>query len=167
MTSRPVKRRAILAAPAFFAGVAAASSACQVYGGEAAEPVEPGAGGPGAGGPGPGGPGPGGPGPGGSAPAGPAAAALARLADIPVGGGRIFAVEKVVVTQPQAGVVKAFSAVCTHQGCSVTQVAGGTIKCACHGSAFRITDGSVAAGPATKPLPAAAVTLDGDTIKLN
>ena len=150
MTSRPVKRRAILAAPAFFAGVAAASSACQVYGGEAAKPVEPA---PAA--------------PAGSGPAGPAAAALARLADIPVGGGRIFAAEKVVVTQPQAGVVKAFSSICTHQGCAVTQVAGGIIKCACHGSAFRITDGSVAAGPATRPLPPAKVTLEGDTIKLS
>ncbi|HZM83633.1 MAG TPA: Rieske (2Fe-2S) protein [Candidatus Limnocylindrales bacterium] len=152
MTSRTTSRRAILAAPAFFAGVAAATSACQVYGGEAAAPEpaapEPAAGAAGA-----------------AAPA--AAPALGKLADIPVGGGRVFAAQKVVVTQPQAGVVKAFSAVCTHQGCAVTEVAGGTIKCPCHGSAFRVADGSVAAGPATRPLPAAKVTLDGDTIRLN
>ena len=42
----------------------------------------------------------------------------------------------------------------------------GTIKCPCHGSAFRIADGSVATGPAARPLPAAGVTLDGDTIRL-
>lgn len=83
-----------------------------------------------------------------------------------MGGGKIFADRKVVVTQPDRGEFKAFSAVCTHQGCTVATVADGTINCPCHGSEFRITDGSVAGGPATRPLPAERITVQGDSIEL-
>jgi Rieske Fe-S protein len=72
---------------------------------------------------------------------------------IPVGGGTVFPAHGVVITQPTPGVFLAFSTTCTHQGCTVRAVAGGTINCFCHGSRFRITDGSVAGGPATRPLP--------------
>ncbi|KUO11160.1 Rieske (2Fe-2S) protein [Streptomyces sp. DSM 15324] len=95
-----------------------------------------------------------------------AGGALAKTTDIPEGGGRIFSAEKVVVTQPAKGDFKAFSAVCTHQGCTVGSVANGTINCPCHQSQFRIADGSVASGPATKPLPAKQITVQGDTITL-
>ncbi|MFE0457088.1 Rieske (2Fe-2S) protein [Streptomyces sp. NPDC058914] len=91
---------------------------------------------------------------------------LASTADIPVGGGKVFAKEKVVVTQPAEGDFKAFSALCTHQGCMVSTVADGTINCACHRSSFRIDDGAVTEGPATKPLPAERITVQGDTITL-
>lgn len=91
---------------------------------------------------------------------------LAKTSDIPVGGGTVFADKKVVVCQPTAGQFKAFSAICTHQGCAVKDVANGTINCPCHGSKFNVTDGSVAAGPATQPLPAATVTVQGDSITL-
>ncbi|GGM64258.1 iron-sulfur protein [Micromonospora sonchi] len=94
------------------------------------------------------------------------APALATLADIPVGGGQIFADAGVVVTQPTAGAIKAYSATCTHQGCTVTSVADGVITCACHNSVFDIADGSVRSGPAGAPLPAANVTVDGDAIRL-
>ncbi|MGN9777013.1 Rieske (2Fe-2S) protein [Micromonospora sp. H33] len=102
----------------------------------------------------------------GAAPEADAAPALARLADIPVGGGRIFAEQGVVLTQPTAGTVKAFSAKCTHAGCTVTSVADGTIVCACHNSRFDIADGSVRGGPAGQPLPPAAVTVEGDAVRL-
>jgi Rieske Fe-S protein len=95
-----------------------------------------------------------------------AAGALAAVADIPVGGGKVFAKEKVVVTQPTAGDIKAFSAVCTHQGCTVAQVADGLIACPCHGSKFKVADGSVANGPATKPLATAKVTVADGKITL-
>ncbi|MGW9453695.1 Rieske (2Fe-2S) protein [Streptomyces sp. NPDC055632] len=92
--------------------------------------------------------------------------ALARTSEIPVGGGAVFAEEKVVVTQPKAGEFKAFSAVCTHQGCLVNRVADGTIDCPCHGSKFRVADGSVVTGPATRPLPAERINVSGETISL-
>ncbi|NLU78289.1 Rieske (2Fe-2S) protein [Micromonospora sp. HNM0581] len=96
----------------------------------------------------------------------PGAPALTTLADIPVGGGTVFADAGVVVTQPTAGDIKAYSATCTHQGCTVTSVSNGTIICACHNSVFDIADGSVRSGPAGAPLPAANVTVDGDAIRL-
>ncbi len=93
-------------------------------------------------------------------------AALAATADIPEGGGKVFADQKVVVTQPTAGEFKAFSATCTHQGCAVKSVSDGVINCPCHNSNFSITDGSVQGGPAPKPLPAVQITVSGDSIRL-
>ncbi|QNP73951.1 Rieske (2Fe-2S) protein [Streptomyces roseirectus] len=92
--------------------------------------------------------------------------ALAATADIPEGGGKVFESQKVVVTQPTAGTYKAFSAVCTHQGCAVKSVADGVINCPCHQSNFSIEDGSVKSGPAKKPLPAVNITVTGDSITL-
>ncbi|BBB01823.1 putative iron-sulfur protein [Actinacidiphila reveromycinica] len=92
--------------------------------------------------------------------------ALGTTSEIPVGGGKVFADQKVVVTQPSAGQFKGFSAVCTHQGCTVAKVSDGLIECPCHGSAFHVADGSVAQGPATAALPAKSVTVSGDKITL-
>jgi len=91
---------------------------------------------------------------------------LAATSDIPVGGGKVFTDQKVVVTQPKKDEFKAFSAICTHEGCTVNHVANGTIDCPCHGSRFHIADGSVAHGPAAKPLPAKNITVDGKSIHL-
>ncbi|MFH8976750.1 Rieske (2Fe-2S) protein [Streptomyces sp. NPDC017890] len=95
-----------------------------------------------------------------------AKAPLATTADIPEGGGKVFADRKVVVTQPAAGEFKAFSATCTHQGCAVKSVSDGVINCPCHNSSFSITDGSVQSGPARQPLPAVQITVSGDSIQL-
>lgn len=91
---------------------------------------------------------------------------LTSTADVPVGGGTVLKDEKIVVTQPEEGDFKAFSAVCTHQNCLVTEVTDGTINCACHGSRFRITDGSVERGPATEPLPGERIAVEGNSIRL-
>jgi Rieske Fe-S protein len=93
------------------------------------------------------------------------AGGLGSTADIPVGGGKIFADRKVVVTQPTAGTFVGLSAVCTHKGCVVNKVADGTIDCPCHGSKFHL-DGTVANGPAQAPLPTMPVTVEGTSINL-
>jgi Rieske Fe-S protein len=96
----------------------------------------------------------------------PAGEALARTSEIPVGGGKVFADREVVVTQPTAGDFRAFSALCTHQRCTVGSIADGLINCPCHSSKFRITDGSVVGGPATRPLSPERITVSGDSIQL-
>lgn len=98
----------------------------------------------------------------GGAPASAAPAnALVKTSDVPVGSGVI--VGDIVITQPSSGQFRGFSTTCTHAGCAVNQVQGGTINCPCHGSEFNL-DGSVAKGPAAAPLEAKAVTVQGDSI---
>lgn len=87
------------------------------------------------------------------------------VAGIPVGGGTILADRDLVVTQPEAGEYRAFSATCTHQGCAVTEVADGGIVCACHGSVFSVSDGSPQVGPATTALAERNITVrDGAVV---
>jgi Rieske Fe-S protein len=69
-----------------------------------------------------------------------------------------------VVVQPAEGEFKAFSSICTHQGCPVSKVEGEEIQCVCHGSVFSTADGSVVNGPATAPLEEVAISVDGDEI---
>lgn len=86
--------------------------------------------------------------------------------DVPVGGGTVFADQKVVVTQPTAGVFHAFSAVCTHQGCTVRAVVDKVITCPCHASQFDSADGSVVQGPAQKPLPRREIVVDRTSFRV-
>jgi Rieske Fe-S protein len=91
--------------------------------------------------------------------------ALVAVSDVVVGGGVILDDEKLVVTQPTAGEFRAFSAVCTHAGCTVSDVADNVIGCnSCHFSTFSATDGSVLSGPAPAPLPEVEVVVDGDQV---
>ena len=53
---------------------------------------------------------------------------------------------------------------CTHQGCIVDSVSGGTINCPCHGSKFSIANGSVVNGPATSPLAPIGIEVQGTSI---
>ena len=89
---------------------------------------------------------------------------LAKTSDIPVGGGKILTDRKIVITEPQSGTFKAFTAVCTHQGCIVDTVSGGTINCPCHGSKFSVANGSVVAGPAPSPLAPVSIEVQGTSI---
>ena len=89
---------------------------------------------------------------------------LAKTTDIPVGGGKILTDKKIVITEPQSGTFKAFTAVCTHQACLVDTVSGGTINCPCHGSKFSITNGSVVNGPAPSPLAPVNIEVQGTSI---
>ena len=74
-----------------------------------------------------------------AAPKGPSVA----TSKVPVGGGVILEDADYVVTQPSKGKYKAFSKICTHQGCPVASVNDGVIHCDCHGSEYSIEDGSV------------------------
>jgi Rieske Fe-S protein len=95
-----------------------------------------------------------------AAPSGPSVA----TSEVPVGGGVILDNADFVVTQPTKGSYKAFTKICTHQGCTVAKVADGTIQCPCHGSAFSIKDGSVVNPPATQPLAEAATKVSGGKV---
>jgi Rieske Fe-S protein len=58
----------------------------------------------------------------------------------------------------------AYSAVCTHQSCTVAYK-NGQLACPCHGSVFDPADGAaVVAGPAPKPLPEIPVRVQGGNI---
>jgi Rieske Fe-S protein len=92
------------------------------------------------------------------------AAVLAKTSDVPVGGGTILADKKIVITQPQSGTFHAFTAVCTHAGCTVGSVSSGTINCPCHGSRFNISNGSVVNGPAASPLAPVNIKVQGTSI---
>jgi Rieske Fe-S protein len=94
------------------------------------------------------------------------AQAIARTRDIPVGGGAVFPDRRVVVTQPAPGEYRGFGIVCTHDGCELNQVAGGTINCPCHGSRYSIVDGSVVQGPARTGLRQETVSVDPDCVVL-
>jgi thiosulfate dehydrogenase [quinone] large subunit len=56
----------------------------------------------------------------------------------------------IVIRQPD-GSLSAFSAVCTHAGCTVGYQ-GGEIVCPCHGGVYSATTGAVAGGPPPQPL---------------
>ena len=90
---------------------------------------------------------------------------VVAAADVPEGGGVVIQ-EKYVVTQPSAGQYKAFSAICTHQGCPVQKVENAQIVCPCHGSHFAIDSGDPVAGPAKEPLPPVEFTKSGDNLVL-
>ena len=90
---------------------------------------------------------------------------IAALADVPVGGSIDATIngEAALVSQPTAGQVVAFSAICTHQGC-VVAAAGNEFHCPCHGSIYDAATGEVITGPAINPLPEIAVAVSGDRI---
>ncbi|HEX4977694.1 MAG TPA: Rieske (2Fe-2S) protein [Nocardioides sp.] len=91
----------------------------------------------------------------------PADESLAAVADIPVGGALVVengpGGKPVVLAQPRDGEVVAFSAVCTHKGCTVTAEER-SIVCPCHGSTYDLT-GANTGGPAPSPLPKVEVTV--------
>lgn len=142
--SLPISRRTVIMNAGLTAVAIAGLSSCTTYGSApVTEPSAPATSGEGSGGSGQG--------------------LTAQAADIPVGSGKIFPDTQTVITQPKQGEFKAFSAVCTHQGCLVETVSD-TIGCPCHGSEFSITDGSVVNPPAENPLPAKTIKVDGDTL---
>lgn len=91
---------------------------------------------------------------------------LAAVSDVPVGGGVVVSDPPIVVTQPKAGQVNGFTAICPHAGCLVASVVDDEIICPCHGSRFSAVDGSVIQGPATQGLEPASVSVKGTNVVL-
>ncbi len=106
----------------------------------------------------------GGPAPASSAPAAtePPGRPIGLAADVPVGGAARFtdpaSGQPAYAVQPQAGDFAAFSAICTHAGCTVGfSRSDDLFVCPCHGSVYDAANGSVLQGPATRPLPRIAI----------
>lgn len=89
---------------------------------------------------------------------------VAQTTDVPEGGGLLLIDAKLVITQPEPGKFLAFSASCTHGGCTVQEVTT-EILCLCHHSKFGL-DGEVLQGPAVDPLEQFEVKVEGTDIIL-
>ncbi|MEP6598172.1 MAG: Rieske (2Fe-2S) protein [Actinomycetota bacterium] len=89
---------------------------------------------------------------------------LASVDQVPRGGGLILSREAIVLTRTTTDDIHAFSALCTHQGCTVDAVAAGTIDCPCHGSMFDATTGAVISGPARRALASTPVVVRAGSI---
>ncbi|WP_151772715.1 Rieske (2Fe-2S) protein [Streptomyces abyssomicinicus] len=90
--------------------------------------------------------------------------ALGPESDVPAGGSKVFDQQKVVVSRTEDGALKAWSTVCTHAGCVMTQLEGTTITCGCHGSRFDAANGQVLNPPATVPLTEVPVKVENGKI---
>jgi cytochrome b6-f complex iron-sulfur subunit len=91
------------------------------------------------------------------------------VADLPVGGQASVSVDgrTLLLNRASEDTVQAFSAACTHQGCTVApgQDQGRpTFACPCHGSHFDVATGVPYGGPAKKPLTEFTAAVDGDSV---
>jgi Rieske Fe-S protein len=90
----------------------------------------------------------------------------AKVGELPPNSSRIFRFgnKPAILINTAGGVLKAFSAVCTHLNCTV-QYSQETkiILCACHNGKFDL-NGKVISGPPPKPLEELTVNVVGDNI---
>lgn len=91
---------------------------------------------------------------------------LATVAEIPVGAGRVFEAERVVLVRPAEDEILAYSSVCTHAACMLTVLSAQRLRCPCHRSLFDTADGAVLSGPAPRPLPAREIVVEDGEIRL-
>jgi nitrite reductase/ring-hydroxylating ferredoxin subunit len=95
--------------------------------------------------------------------------AVGRADDVPEGEMRQYQVggEDVAVASVD-GELHAFSDVCTHRQCSLSEgdLDGTTVTCPCHGSEFDVTSGDVLAGPAVEPVQTFEVAVDDGELKI-
>jgi cytochrome b6-f complex iron-sulfur subunit len=85
---------------------------------------------------------------------------VAKLSDIPVGGSISATLDgkPIILAQPSTGKVVAFTAICTHQGCTVNPD-GAVLRCPCHASTYDAFTGKNTGGPAQTPLAGIPVTV--------
>ncbi len=64
------------------------------------------------------------------------------------------------------GTFYAFSDICTHRRCSLSEgeLDGTTLECICHGSRFDVSTGDVLRGPAKQSVQVYAVRVQGDAL---
>ncbi|MEC3980976.1 QcrA and Rieske domain-containing protein [Amycolatopsis sp. H20-H5] len=144
MTAEPLSRRTVLTTGAAVAGAAVGAVALTACGSSAGTPSGGQAG----------------------APAASPGQPLTALADIQVGQAKAAKTadgKDVIVARTAETTVAAFSAICTHQGCTVAPQ-GAELHCPCHGSVFDALTGAVKKGPASSPLPAVAVKVDNGQV---
>ncbi len=90
---------------------------------------------------------------------------LTAVSDIPEGGGKVFRDQKVVVTQPAKGEFRR-SRDLHPRGLHGGPGGGRHHRLPVPRSRFHIADGSVAHGPATRPLPKKSIKVEGNSILL-
>jgi len=101
---------------------------------------------------------------------GPKGTAIGLASDVPVGSARAFTDPAqgvpAYVVRPSESTFVAFSAVCTHAGCTVGFYQPALqFRCPCHGSIFSAVTGAVIQGPATLSLPGISIKdQDGDLL---
>jgi Rieske Fe-S protein len=100
-----------------------------------------------------------------SASGGQPAGGLAKLSAIPVGQAISATIDgkPAIIARPTSGTAVAFTAICTHMGCTVAP-AGSELHCPCHGSKYQATTGQVIQGPAPRPLDKITVHVAGGEV---
>ena len=88
--------------------------------------------------------------------------------EVPVGTAKQVKIDGgyVIVAQPTKGEVKAYSAVCTHQGGTVQVVEGMLLRCPLHGAEYDGATGQNTMPPAKRGLDIIPAALDGDRITI-
>jgi cytochrome b6-f complex iron-sulfur subunit len=92
--------------------------------------------------------------------------ALAKLADIPIGGAisaKDAGGSDIIITRPTDTTVEAFTAICTHMGCTV-RPGSQTFVCPCHGSTYDAKTGDRISGPARGGLAKINVKVSGQSV---
>jgi nitrite reductase/ring-hydroxylating ferredoxin subunit len=99
--------------------------------------------------------------------------AVGALADLPEGRGTTREVDGVTVMVVRSGeLVLAVADRCTHQGASLSRGpvhvtdALATVTCPAHGSRFRLDDGHVLHGPATRPVASYDVRVEDGVVEV-
>lgn len=104
--------------------------------------------------------------------AAPSGTAIGRASEVPVGQAGRFTDPKTGepawVVHPSGNTFVAFSAVCTHAGCTV-QFDPGSLQftCPCHGGTYNAKTGQVLAGPPPSPLPSIPVHVVNREIRVD
>lgn len=94
---------------------------------------------------------------------------LAKVSDVPVGGGALVNAGTdglILLTAPKPGQIEAFNPTCPHAGAKVDPPVDNVITCPAHGSQFNATTGALERGPAPNGLTAVPIRVAADQVVL-